>query len=233
MEAAGAPYEREFREYSVLNQVRELSVEMNLFTELYQKTMNPKRTASGTDVCSEEKRKMAWMQEAKTRIFMQVELKACRDELDWLIICHNCAADNCPEKEYLPRPLPILPDYIDNLQRRLGKVMKRILPPPLKMIFNTYYQALVRLEQHEDSSCPHEEQLKTSREVQPDDMTGKHRDEEYNPLERPPVLENKEKLVADGTSPADQGGYFVFQTEVGMNLEISQVAACHFKMAMF
>ena len=40
-------------------------------------------------------------------------------------------------------------------------------------------------------------------------------------------------MIADGISHADQGGDFVFQTEVGMDLEISQVAARHFKLAMF
>ena len=64
-------------------------------------------------------------------IFMQMELKACRDEFDWLIKCHNFAADNCPEEEYPPRPLLIPPDYIDNFQRRLGTAMNGILPPTL------------------------------------------------------------------------------------------------------
>ena len=78
-----------------------------------------------------------------------------------------------------------------------------------------------------------EEQLETSLEVQPDDLTGKHRDGEQNPLGRPQVLENEDKVVADGTSHADKGGGSVFQTEVGMDLETSQVAARHFESAMF
>ena len=102
---------------------------MNLFVEQGGNAMNPKGTIPGTDVCSDEERKIAWMQETRIRIFMHMELKACWDELDWLIRYHNCAAYNCPEEEYPPRPLPIPPDYIDNLQTRLSKVMKGILPP--------------------------------------------------------------------------------------------------------
>ena len=83
------------------------------------------------------------------------------------------------------------------------------------------------------SSCSQEEQLGTSLEVQADDLTGKHRDVERNPLERPQVSEDEDKVVADGTSHADQGGDFVFQTEVGMDLEISQITARHFELAMF
>ena len=45
-------------------------------------------------------------------------------------------------------------------------------------------------------------------------MTGKHRDGEHNPLERPQALEEEDKVVADGTSHADQGDLF-FQTDVG------------------
>ena len=81
---------------------------------------------------------MAWMRETRIRTFMQMELEACWDELDWLIRCHNCAAYNCPE-EYPPRPLPIPPDYIDNLHSRLGKVRNGILLPTLKIILKTYY----------------------------------------------------------------------------------------------
>ena len=40
-------------------------------------------------------------------------------------------------------------------------------------------------------------------------------------------------MVADVTSSTDQGGDLVFQTEAGMNLETSQVAALHFELAMF
>ena len=66
------------------------------------------------------------MRGTRIRIFMQMELEACLDELDWLIRCHNCAAYNCPQKEYPPRLLHIPPDYVDNLQSRLVKLKKGI-----------------------------------------------------------------------------------------------------------
>ena len=100
--------------------------------------MSSEGTIPGTHVCSEEEQKRAWMRETRIRTFMQVELETCRDELDWLIRCHNCAAYNCPEEEYPPRHLPIPPDYIENLQSRLGRVMKVILSPTLKMILNPF-----------------------------------------------------------------------------------------------
>ena len=59
-------------------------------------------------------------------------------------------------------------------------------------------------------------------------MTGKHRDGEQNPLERPQVSEDDDKMVANGTSHADQGEKIGFQAEVRMDLETPQVAARHF-----
>ena len=119
--------------------------------------------------------------------------------------------------------------------------MKGILPPTLKMILKTYYllparKAPVYLQQqHEISLCSQEEKLETSLGVQPGDMMGKHRDGEHNPLERPQVSEKEKNVVADGISHAGQGIFFVFQTEVGMDLETLQVAARHYflKLAMF
>ena len=89
---------------------------------------------------------------------MQMELDNCRNRLGWLIRCRNCSVDNCPEDEYSPRPLPIPPDYIDNFLRRLGKALKGILPPTLKMILKTYYplparQVPVHLQQQKIPSC--------------------------------------------------------------------------------
>ena len=66
--------------------------------------------------------------------------------------------------------------------------------------------------------------------VQPDDMMGRHRDGEHNPLERPQASEEKENVVAGGTSSTDQGGDFVFQTEVGRDHETPQVTARHFAL---
>ena len=68
------------------------------------------------------------------------------------------------------------------------------------MFLKTYFQAPVHPQQQGMSSCSQEEQLETSLEVQPNDMTGKHLDEEHNPLERPQVPEKEKKVVADGTS---------------------------------
>ena len=151
---------------------------------------------------------------------MQMELKACFDEVDWTTICHNCEAFNFPQDEYPPRSLPISPSYIDNLQSRLVKVKKCILPSTLKMILETFYH------------LPARQAPITSPTVQPDDMMWRHRDGEHNPLERPQALEEKENVVADGTSSTDKGGYFVSKTEVGMDHEASHVAAHHFKLAM-
>ena len=55
------------------------------------------------------------------------------------------------------------------------------------------------------------EHLETSLQVQPDDMMGKHRDWEHNPLERPQALEEEDKVVTDGTLHAGQGENHVFK----------------------
>ena len=149
---------------------------------------------------------MAWMRETRISILMQMELKACCDKLDWLMICLYCASYNCPEEEYPPRPLPVPPDHIDNLQIRLVKVKKVILPPPLKTILKTYYhlpahQAPVYPQQHEIPSCPQKKELKTSPAVQPDD-TERHRDGEHHPLERPHVWRMRKKWLQ--TAPGVQ-----------------------------
>ena len=137
---------------------------------------------------------------------MQKELEAGSDELDCLMRWHNCAAFICPAEECPPRSLPIPPNYIENLQSRLGKVMKGILPSTLNIIPKTYYQAPIHSQQQEISSCSQEEQLKTSIEGQPDDMMGRYRDGEHNPLERPHASEEEYKVVADDTLHVDQGG---------------------------
>ena len=77
---------------------------------------------------------MTWMRETRIRIYMQMKLEACLDEIDCMLRCHNCEAFNCPQEEYPPRPLLIPPDYIvDILQSRLVKVKKAILPPQLTL----------------------------------------------------------------------------------------------------
>ena len=138
-----------------------------------------------------------------------------------MIKCHNCAANSFSEEEYPARPLPIPPNYIDNLQSRLVKVKKGILPPTLKMILKTYYH------------LPARQVPATSPAEQPDDMVARHRAGEHNPLKQPQVSAEEEKVIPDVTSSTDNGGDFVSQTEVGMDHEASQVAARHFELAMF
>ena len=165
---------------------------------------------------------MEWIRETKIRTFMELELEACLDEMNWMIRCHNCKALNCPQEEYPTKPLPIPPDYIDNLQSRLiNNVKNGILPYFLKMILKTYYHP---------PAC---QALTTSPSVQSDDMMGRHRDGEHNPLERPRASEEEENVVADGTSSTDKGGCFVSRTEVGMDHEPSQVAARHLNWRCF
>ena len=122
--------------------------------------------------------KLAWMRETRIRTFMQLELEACLEEIKWMIIYHNCEALNYPQDEYPARMLPIPPDYIDNLQSRLIKVKKGVLPPTLKMILKTHYHLPAR------RPAP-----TISPTVQPDDKMGGHRDGEISPQERPRASE--------------------------------------------
>ena len=61
----------------------------------------------------------------------------------------------------------------------------------------------------------------------------RHRAGKHNSLERPQASEEEDEMAADGTSHVDQAEDFVFKTEVGVDLETSQVAARHFKLANF
>ena len=63
---------------------------------------------------------MAWMRDTRIRIFMQMELDNRKKELVWLIICHNCSVDICPEGQYPPRSLQLLP-IISRTCREIGK----------------------------------------------------------------------------------------------------------------
>ena len=130
---------------------RVLSVEMNFFIG---KTGND---ISEDDVqfCSEEDAKMVWMRETRIRTFIQLELEACLEEINRMIRCHNCEALDCPQEEYLARPLPIPPDYIGNLQRRLIKVEKGALPPTLIIILKTNYHLPPRRPAHITSTTVH------------------------------------------------------------------------------
>ena len=68
------------------------------------------------------------MRETRIKLFTLMELEKCRNELGWLIRCHNCIVDNCPEKDYPPRHLlPIPPAYTENLERRMRKTERRII----------------------------------------------------------------------------------------------------------
>ena len=107
--------------------------------------------------------------EARIRTFMQLELEACLEEINWMIRCHNCEALNCPQEEYPARLFPTPPpSYIDNLQSRLIKVRKGIFPASLKIILNTNYPLPVRRPAPETS-------------VQPDDVRGEDRAGENSP----------------------------------------------------
>ena len=69
---------------------------------------------------------------------MQLKLEACLEEVSWMIRCHNCEAFNCPQEEYPAKLLPTPPpSYIDNLQSRLIKPRKGIIPISLKMILES------------------------------------------------------------------------------------------------
>ena len=107
--------------------------------------------------------------EARIRTFMQLEIEAYLEEVNWMIRCHNCKALNCPQEEYPARLLPTLPpNYIDNLQSRLIKARNGIFPASLKMILKTNYPLTVRRPAPETS-------------MQPDDVIGEHRAGENSP----------------------------------------------------
>ena len=116
-----------------------------------------------TTVDEHEYFKMMRTREARIRTFMQLELKACLEEVNWIIRYHNCEAHNCPQEEYPARLFPSPPpSYIDNLQSGMIKVQKGIFPAFLKMILKTKYPLPERRPAPETS-------------VQPDDVIGEHR----------------------------------------------------------
>ena len=122
-----------------------------------------------TTVDEHEYYKMMRTREARIRTFMQLELEACLEELNWMIRCHNSEALDCPQEKYPARLLPTPPpSYIKNLQSRLIKVQKGIFPASLKMILKINYHPLVRRPAPENS-------------VQPDDEIGEHRARENSP----------------------------------------------------
>ena len=122
-----------------------------------------------TTVGEHEYYKMMRTREARIRTFMQLELEACLEEVNWMIICHKYEALNCPQEDYPARLLPSPPpSYIDNLQSRLIKVRKRIFPASLKMTLKTKYPLPERRPAPDTS-------------VQPDDVIREHRARENSP----------------------------------------------------
>ena len=107
--------------------------------------------------------------EARIGTFMQLQLEACFEEVNWTLRCHNCEALNCPQEEYPATLLPTPPpSYVDYPQSRLIKVRKGIFPASLRMILKTNYLLPVR---HQS----------TGTSMQPGDVIGEHRVEESSP----------------------------------------------------
>ena len=77
-------------------------VKMN-FTEHGITSMNREETNSGSEridapISLEGKRKLSWMQDTRVRLFIQMKLLACRDELDWMIKGQYYAVNNHPRE---------------------------------------------------------------------------------------------------------------------------------------
>ena len=136
-----------------------------------------------------------------------------------MIKCHNCEAINRPQEEYPARPLPIPPNYIDNLHSILIKVQQGVLPPTLKMILKTRYNLLA------PTTSP--------RTVKPDDVMRGHRNGVNSPQERPRALDEKEEVVVNGTPSTDEGGDFISQTKVEIDNEPLELANRHFELMIF
>ena len=69
--------------------------------------------------------------------------------------------------------------------------------------------------------------------MQPDDVIEGHRDGENSPQERSRASEKKEDVVANGTPSMDEGGDFIYQTEVEIDNEPLQLADHHFELVTF
>ena len=78
-----------------------------------------------------------WMRETRTRLFIQMELEAQRDELDWLIISYLCAVNDNTLEYCAPMYLPVTPGYHTKLGKRAQMAAKGIIPPALEMILET------------------------------------------------------------------------------------------------
>ena len=122
-----------------------------------------------TTVDEHEYYKMMGVREERIITFMQLELETCLEDVSWMLRCHNFEALDCPQEEYPARLLPTpAPSYIDNLQSRLIKARKGIVPASLKMISTTKYPLPVRRPAPETS-------------VQPEGVIGEHPAGENSP----------------------------------------------------
>ena len=131
---------------------------------------------------------------------------------------YSVEALNRPLEEYPARPLPVPPNYIDNLHSRLIKVQQGVLPPTFKMIMKTRY------------NLPPPTTPRTT--VHPDDVMRGHRDGENSPQERPQASEEKEEVVVNGTPSTDEGRDFISQIEVETDQEPTQLADRHSELAI-
>ena len=150
-----------------------------------------------TTVKEHEYFKMVRAREDMIRTFMQLDLEACLEEVCWSIRCYNCEILGCPQEEYPARLLPTLPpNSEDNLQNRLRRAQKGILPASLKMILNSDYQLPIL-------------RLVSQVSVQPDNVIGEHRAEKYStasecdlPPRHAAVVTRSEELETPPKSPA-------------------------------
>ena len=119
--------------------MRKPSIKIN-FSEQGDNAMNPRETISGNDVhyCSQREKKMTWTHETRIRLFMQMELEACRNELDWMARIHDCLLNSCPKEDFPPKPLPTPSTYITYF-RKTERAKKGILSSPLKINLKENY----------------------------------------------------------------------------------------------
>ena len=133
--------------------------------------------------------KMVRAREDRIGTFMQLELEACLEEVCWSIQCYNCEVLGCPQEEYPARLLPTLPpNYEDNLQNRLRRAQKGILPASLKMILNSDYQLPVLRSVSQVS-------------VQPDRVMGEHRAGKYSTASECDPLPRRAAVVTRSEEP--------------------------------
>ena len=86
---------------------------MNFFIEQGENAMNPEGAISGIDVYSEEARKLSWTRVTRIRLFMKMELEACRNDLTCMVArIRHCLLISSPY-------------YITYLERRVERA-KRI-----------------------------------------------------------------------------------------------------------